>query len=259
MRHDRIASSIGVGAVLLICLFLLLPTLIVVPMSFSGADMLTFPPVGFSTRWYETYFTDPTWREATVNSLLVAVMAAAMATVLGTVAALALVHVRPGLAGAFRGLFLLPMIVPTIVTAVASYKVFAELGLSGRLIGVALAHALLGLPFVVINVSAVLRKADPRIEHAARSLGASPLRAFLHVTLPMIAPGVIIGAVFAFLTSFDEVVIAIFLTGIDSTTLPVQMWSGIRFEINPTVAAVSVLLVLLSSACFGIFAVLRKV
>jgi putative spermidine/putrescine transport system permease protein len=258
VRRGKLSTFLGWTIVTLIGIFLLLPTLVILPMSFSSAEILSFPPQGFSTRWYGNYIKDPVWRDATLNSLAVAVMAAVMATVLGTTAALAMVRGRMPFAGLFRGLFLLPMIVPTIVTAVASFKVFSDLGLTGTLTGLALAHALLGLPFVVINVSAVLRKADPRIEHAARSLGASPWRAFRHVTLPMIAPGVAAGAVFAFLTSFDEVVAAIFLTGIDSTTLPVQMWSGIRFEINPTVAAVSVLLVALSSACFGLFAIFRK-
>ena len=245
-------------AVALICAFLLLPTLVVVPMSFSGGDVLAFPPAGLSLRWYRTYLTDPTWREATANSLSVGLMAAAIASVLGTCAAVALVRGRVRFAGTLRALFLLPMVVPTIVTAVASYRFLSVIGLTNTRLGLALAHALLGLPFVVINVSAVLRKADPRIDHAARSLGATPMRAFLHVTAPLIAPGLAAGAVFAFVTSFDEVVVALFLTGIDTVTLPVQMWSGIRFEINPVVAAVSVLMVVVSTGCISLFALFRS-
>lgn len=255
MTGGRVAGSAVVAAV---GVFLVLPTLIVLPMSFSGAAMLVFPPAGFSLRWYRAFFTDPGWQAAAWHSLAVAVTAAAIATVLGTLAAVALVRGRVPLAGLFRSLLLLPMIVPAIVTAVAAFRVFSLLGLTDTLPGLGLAHALLGLPFVVINVSAVLRRTDPRIEAAARSLGASPWRAFRRVTLPLIFPGVAAGAVFAFLTSFDEVVVALFLTGIDSTTLPVQMWSGIRFEINPVVAAVSVLLVALSTAGFGLFAALSR-
>jgi len=258
MTRAHIGRLAGSAAVASVGVFLLLPTLIVLPMSFSGAEMLVFPPSGFSLRWYTRYFSDPAWQAATWHSLVVAIAAALIATVLGTSAAMALVRGRVPLAGMLRSLLLLPMIVPAIVTAVAAFRVFSVVGLTDTLPGLALAHALLGLPFVVINVSAVLRRTDPRIEAAARSLGATPWLAFRRVTLPLILPGVAAGAVFAFLTSFDEVVVALFLTGIDSATLPVQMWSGIRFEINPVVAAVSVLLVALSTAGFGLFAALRR-
>jgi putative spermidine/putrescine transport system permease protein len=239
-------------------LLLLLPTLIVIPMSFSAAEMLVFPPPGFSLRWYANYLASPEWRGATLNSIVVALGAAVLATILGTLAALALARHRVPGAGLVRTLFLLPIIVPSIVTAVAIYRVFSQVGLASTIPGLILAHALLGLPFVVINVSAVLQKMDWRIEQAARSLGAGPRRAFITVTLPMIAPGILAGALFALLTSFDEVVVALFLSGIGAVTLPVQMWSGIRFEINPTVAAVSVLLVLVSTTVFAAFAALRR-
>ncbi len=244
--------------VVVTCVYLLMPSAVVVPMAFSAGDTLSFPPAGFSWRWFQSYFTDPAWQSATLHSAIVGVLAAALATALGTAAALGLVSGQVVAAPLARTLFLLPMIVPSIVTAVAIFHLFSALGLTNSLLGLAIAHALLGLPLVVINVSAVLRKADPRIENAARSLGATPWRTFRWVTLPMIAPGIAAGAVFAFITSFDEVVIAIFLTGIDSATLPVQMWSGIRFEINPTVAAVSTILLAISAAALGLFALFRK-
>lgn len=254
-RSGSFALSIVVSAV---GVFLVLPTIITVPMSFSSAELLVFPPPGFSTRWYETYVSDPRWQEATLNSVIVAMVSTALATSFGTLAALGLARGRVPFRGVLTTLFLTPMIVPTIVTAVAMYRVFAGLGLTGTVLGLALAHAILGLPFVVINVSAVLQKIDWRVEQAARSLGADPARAFLFVTFPLILPGVAAGALFAFLTSFDEIVVALFLSGVSAVTLPVQMWSGIRFEINPTVAAASVILVVVSSLVFILFALVRK-
>jgi putative spermidine/putrescine transport system permease protein len=251
----RLAMAVFVSAA---CVFLIMPTLIVVPMSFTGAEQLIFPPVGFSLRWYATYVTSTAWRHATLNSVLAATGAMILATVLGTLAALAIARGRMPLRGALTTLFLFPMIVPSIVTAVAIYNTFARLGLTDTIAGMILAHTILGLPFVLINVLAVLQKVDWRIVDAARSLGATPSRALLLVTLPAIMPGVLAGALFAFVTSFDEVVVALFLSGTSAATLPVQMWNGIRFEINPTVAAVSVILILFTSIVFALATTLKR-
>jgi len=178
--------------------------------------------------------------------------------VLGTLGALGLARRQPRGAALLQMLFLLPIIMPSIVSAVAIYRLFARFGLTGTRAGLILAHAALGLPFVIINVSAMLQRMDWRTEQAARSLGAGPVRAFLTITLPAITPGIIAGAIFAFLASWDEVVVAVFLSGVGAITLPVQMWSGIRFEINPTVAAVSVLLLLVSTTTLGGFALFRR-
>jgi putative spermidine/putrescine transport system permease protein len=226
----------------LACLYLVLPTVAIVPISFSDTDFIIFPPKGFSLRWYRAFFEQEAWRAATANSLAIAIAAAATATVLGTAAAFALRRFSGRSARLLTWTLLLPMLIPSIITAVAFYRSFAALGLVGTRLGLVLAHTLLALPFVIINVSAVMQKIDWRIVDAARSLGASPLAAFLRVTLPAIAPGVLAGATFAFLTSFDEVVVAIFLSGVDSTTLPAQMWSGIRFELSPIIAAAATLL-----------------
>jgi putative spermidine/putrescine transport system permease protein len=180
-----------------------------------------------------------------------------LATALGTSAALGLTRIGPSLRSPMTLLFLVPVIAPAIVTAVAMYKSFALWGLSGTVLGMVLAHSSLALPFVVIYVVAILQKMDWKLEQAARSLGASPRRAFFHVTLPVIVPGVLVGAFFAFLTSFDEVVVSLFLAGSRAVTLPVQMWNGIRFEINPTVAAVSVVLLLISSLIFVLVSLVR--
>ena len=251
----RLAGAIFVSAA---CAFLILPTLIVVPMSFTSAEQLIFPPVGFSLRWYVNYATTNAWRLATLNSVLTATGSMVLATVLGTLAALAISRGRLPFRGGITTLFLFPMIVPSIVTAVAIYNTFAKLHLTDSVAGMILAHTILGLPFVVINVLAVLQKMDWRIVDAARSCGATPTRALFLVTLPAIMPGVLAGAVFAFVTSFDEVVVALFLSGTSAMTLPVQMWNGIRFEINPTVAAVSVILIVFATAVFAAITTLRR-
>jgi putative spermidine/putrescine transport system permease protein len=243
----------------LVCLFLVLPSLIVVPMSFNADNLLRFPPQGFSLTWYQTYFGQEDWQSATWNSLEIALSVTALATALGTVAALALIRGRIALRSLYIYLMLTPMIVPPIVSAVSMYGVFAQFKLVGTLPGMVLAHTVLALPFVIINVAAVLQRMDWRVEQAARSLGASAFQAFFLVTLPLIRPGLIVAAIFAFITSFDEVVVALYISGSRAVTLPVQMWSGLRFEINPVVAAVSSLLLGLSVASLLAIGLLRRV
>ncbi|HWK97398.1 MAG TPA: ABC transporter permease [Pseudolabrys sp.] len=242
----------------LLCVFLILPTLAVVPLSFTSTDFIIFPPRGFSWRWYQAFFIRPEWQAALWNSVIVGLSTAVLATTLGTMAALGLPRL-PRWANRLLGFFfLLPMIVPTIITAVGLYGPFSKVGLIATVPGTIVAHTMLALPFVVINVSAVMQKLDWRIVQAARSLGASPGVAFRKVTLPALAPGVAAGALFAFLTSFDEVVVAIFISGSGAITLPVQMWNGIRFEISPIVAAASTLLLLASCGLLALYHLLRR-
>ena len=253
MRHA--ALGIATGA---ICVFLILPTLVVIPLSFTTTDFITFPPQGFSGRWYAAFFQRDEWRGAMVTSFAVATLTTILATMLGTLIALGLPRLHPK-ANRLLGLFfLLPMIVPTIITAVALYGPFARLRLIGTIPGLVLAHTILALPFVIINVAAVVQKLDWRIVNAARSLGASPTLTFRRVIVPLLAPGIAAGAVFAFLTSFDEVVVALFISGSNATTLPVQMWSGIRFEISPIVAAASVLLLIASTLLLALFSFVKR-
>jgi putative spermidine/putrescine transport system permease protein len=250
------------GAVNALCLavaaFLVAPTATVVLMSFNSAELLTFPPTAYSARWYENFFTQPAWQAAALNSIVVALSTTVVATVLGTMAALGLVR------GAYPGkrfvmaLIMTPMVAPVIVSAVAMYGWFSKLHLVGTLAGLVAAHSVLALPFVVINVSAVLQRTDLRLPQAASSLGASPLWAFLLVTAPLIRPGIAAGALFSFVTSFDDVVAALFLSGTRAETLPVRMWAGIRFELNPTVAAVSTLVTLISAIAFAAFELIRR-
>jgi putative spermidine/putrescine transport system permease protein len=248
------------GAVLL---YLVLPVLVVVPMSFSSSRYLQFPPPGLSLRWYVNYLGDPEWTGATARSLVVAALVTAICTVVGTAAALGLVR------GTFRGkqlvngLIVSPMVVPVIIVAIALYFFFAPfkawgVPLIGTVPGLVIAHSLIALPLVVINVSATLRGFDRHLEMASQNLGASPLVTFRRVTFPLIRPGIVSGALFAFITSFDELVIAIFISGSTARTLPVKMWEGIRLEIDPTIAAVSSLLIGLSVTLLLALALLRQ-
>jgi putative spermidine/putrescine transport system permease protein len=220
-----------------------IPAFFVVPVSFSPTRFLTFPPPGFSLRWYESYFTTPEWTSATVYSVVLAVLTTAVSLLIGIPAAFGLAR------GRFRGrpavtmLIVAPLVVPVILISIAEYFFLAEIGLIGTTPGLVLAHTLLALPFVVIIVTASLQGYDRAFERAAMSMGAGPLRTFWHVTLPLIRPGVISAALFAFLASFGEFLVSLFVIGATRSTLPIQLWKGIRFETNPTIAAAASLLV----------------
>jgi putative spermidine/putrescine transport system permease protein len=228
-----------------IFMFLVLPIFVIIPISFSSARFLQFPPQGFSLQWYVEYFTGRNWTYATLRSFQVGALAMITATVLGTLASLAIVR------GDFKGkrlvygIILSPLIIPVIITSVALYYFFAKLHLVGTLWSLVLAHTVLAIPFVVVNVTATLQGFDITLERAALSLGANRFVTFMRVTLPLIWPGIMSGALFAFITSFDEVVVAMFLTG-SKPTLPKQMWDGIRISINPTISAVASLLIVFS-------------
>jgi putative spermidine/putrescine transport system permease protein len=230
----------------LVFFYLLLPIFIVVPLSFSSAKYMTFPPPGWSLQWYERYFHVRQWTEATLTSMQVALATTLLATILGTLASLALVRYS------FRGktlinaIIMAPMIMPIIITAIAVYGVYVDLQLIGSKFGLILAHTVLAIPIVVTTVTATLRGFDRSLEHAAAVMGAGPIRTFFRVTLPIIQPGVLSGAIFAFITSFDEVVVTLFIAGSTAITLPKQMWDGIRQDVDPTNAAVSSLLIALS-------------
>jgi putative spermidine/putrescine transport system permease protein len=241
MIGRRLSRAFLVGFVAITVVFMIAPTLMVVAMSFGGTRSLDFPPRGFSMQWYESFFTD-TWLDPTLTSLQIALMASLVATVLGTMAALGIVRGRfPG-RQLLTGLFYAPLIVPTVILAIGVYSVYSDLRLTGTHTGLVLAHAALAIPFVVATVSASLLTVDPDIERAAANLGANPFSVFRRVTLPLILPGVAAGALFAFATSLDEVVVAIFLTSPDVNTLPVQIWSTLRDFLDPTIAAISSML-----------------
>ncbi len=222
--------------------FLIAPTLIVVPMSFSSGDHLQFPPPGFSTRWYANFFHQSLWTDAAMDSIKVAALTVVLATALGTVTALGLVRGRfPGRAVA-NALVLSPAIVPVVIIAIGTFFVFVRWRLAGTLWGLVVVHTALALPLVIVTVGTSLRTLDRTVELAAQSLGANPWRTFWRITFPLIMPGIVAGALFAFVTSWDEVVVAIFLTSPLFRTLPVVMWTQVRSVIDPTIAAVASML-----------------
>ena len=234
------------AAVALILLFLIAPSLLVVPLSFSDDRYLTFPPSGWSTRWYEAYLGAREWREATVVSLLAAALTMLVSTVLGTLAAYGLNALGARLSRAGYLLFTLPLIIPGILVAIGIFLLFAKAGLNNTLFGIVLAHSVMALPLVVITVAAGLRGYDMSQEMVARSLGASRPWAFLTVTLPQIRISIASAALLAFITSLDEVVISLFIAGGDNTTLTKRMFNALRDELDPTIAAISTLLIALS-------------
>ena len=232
--------------VAIILLYLVFPVFVVVPVSFSSAKYLQFPPPGWSLQWYQNYFERPGWVPATFVSIQVAIMTTVLATVLGTAASLALVRGRfPG-RDVVNSFIVSPLVVPGIIVAIGIYFVFAQWKLVGNVAGLALAHTALALPFVVTNVSATLHGFDERLEYAAMNLGANRWETFRRVTLPIIRPGVFAGALFAFITSFDELIVALFISGTGAVTLPRKMWDSLRQEIDPTIAAVSTVLIVFS-------------
>ena len=236
----------------LVILFLVLPTLLVVPMSFSGSRYLSFPPESWSLRWYQAYFNSAEWLAATYVSLKAAALTMVVATVTGTLAAYGLHASRLKLGKHVSILLALPMIIPVILLAVGVFILFAPLGFNSSLTGIVLSHSILAIPLVLITVTAGLRNFDMNQEQVARSLGASRPRAFVTVTLPQIRNSVLSAALLAFVISLDEVVIALLIAGGTSATLPRRMFLALRDEIDPTIAAISTLLIVLSVVLLGL-------
>jgi putative spermidine/putrescine transport system permease protein len=242
-RWTRYALRVYVALVLL---FLMAPILVIVPLSFSAGSFLYFPLPGLSLRWYVDFFTSDLWLPALKNSLIVGVGATFMATLFGTLAAFGFWRARFAGRRLLFALMLSPQVVPLIIVAVGVYFAFAPFGLANGLLGLTLAHAALGAPFVLVTVLSTLSGFDRNLLDAAASLGARPLVAFSRVALPIIFPGVFSGALFAFATSFDEVVVALLLTGPGQRTLPMQMFAGINQEISLTITATGTLLIVLA-------------
>ncbi|HHF3253166.1 TPA: ABC transporter permease [Vibrio alginolyticus] len=249
----------------LVLCFLIAPILTIIPLSFNATPYFTFTEgmlnldsAAYSTRWYQEMFTSDQWLLALKNSSFIAFMATLVATGLGTLAALGLASSNLPFRNTIMALLISPMIVPVIISAAAMYFFYTRLGLSQTYLGVILAHAALGTPFVVITVTATLSGFDHSLVKAAASLGANPVYTFRHITFPLIRPGMISGGLFAFGTSFDEVVVALFLTGAEQKTVPRQMWSGIREQISPTILAVATLLIFMSVCLLVTLEVLRR-
>ena len=238
------------GFCALVFLFLVAPILVIVPLSFNAEPyftftegMLGFDAEAYSLRWYREIVENEEWRRSLVNSLVIGVSATVLATVLGTLAALGLANSHMPARRLVTGLLISPMVTPVIISAAGMFFFYSSIGLGQTHIGLILAHATLGIPFVVITVTATLASFDNNLTRAAASLGASPVHTFRKVQLPLIAPGVLSGALFAFATSFDEVVVVLFMAGVEQRTIPRQMWAGIREQISPAILAVATFLI----------------
>ena len=236
--------------VYLVLAFIIVPLLVILPMAFSNTSYLVFPPKGFSFRWFAAFFSDSRWMDATSFSLVIASIVAVVTSAVGTMTAYATIrgNAGPRWAALLQATLMLPIIVPNIALAVALYLFFQKIGLTGTTAGYVLAHSVITLPFSVFTISAALSKIDPALERAAMSCGASRFSAFRFVTLPLLAPSIASGALFAFIVSFDEPVIAYFLAGARDKTLPRLMFEDIQMNITPMLAAIAVLLTGLSTA-----------
>lgn len=238
--------------------FLIGPSLVIIPMGFSSSKILEFPPPGFSLQWYENMVTSATWTSGFVNSFEVAVCTAVAASILGTLASLGMARGRfPGKAIA-NALILSPLVVPVIVIAIGMFSLFVRWKITGSVFGLVVAHTALSVPYVVVSVTTSLRTMDRNLEMAAANLGANPARTFRYITLPLIMPGVFAGALFAFLSSWDEVVVAIFLTTTKFRTLPTVMWEQVRQVVDPTVASVATVLLVVTTVVLTLALVVRR-
>ena len=265
LRGDRL----GRGAYLVFCtlvfVFLVAPIIVIVPLSFNAEPYFTFTegmlrldPDAYSFRWYREILENEVWTRSLVNSLVIGVSATALATALGTLAALGLASAAMPARRLVMGLLISPMITPVIISAAGMFFFYSSIGLGQTHLGLILAHTALGIPFVVITVTATLSGFDRNLTRAATSLGASPLYAFRRVQLPLIAPGVISGALFAFATSFDEVVVVLFMAGVEQRTIPRQMWAGIREQISPAILALATFLIVFAALLLVTVAWLRR-
>ncbi|WP_245440085.1 ABC transporter permease [Mesorhizobium sp. Z1-4] len=251
----QLALRVFVGLVLA---YLVLPILVVIPLSFTAGQLLVFPIPGYSLQWYEDFFTNPLWTGALWNSVMIGVATTILATILGTLAALGLHGSKFRLKPVVVALLITPLAAPVVIVAVATFYFFASINLVGTYLGVILAHTLLALPFVVITVTATLQGFDTNLTRAGASLGATPVHVFRTVTLPIISPGIISGALFAFVTSFDEIVVALFVASPQQRTLPRQIFSGVSESISPTIMAAAVVLLVISLGLMIVMELLRR-
>lgn len=230
--------------VVLILFIIIAPILVLIPLSFSSQITFTFPPPGYSVKWYEAFFDNSQWMDGLWRSVITALLTAIVATVIGMMASLAVHRLEfPG-KKIFTNLIVAPMVIPVIVVGIAMYHTFSMYKLTNTIPGLVLAHSILALPIVFVTVSASLKGIDRNLELAALSLGSTPIGVFFKITLPLIRSAVIASALFAFITSLDEVVVSIFIAGAQTKTLPIVMWENMRTQVDPTIAAASTLLII---------------
>lgn len=249
MKLSALAPRVITGVV---AVFLVAPSLVLIPLSFTGKKSLAFPPDSWSLQWYENLLMKHIWVDSTITSIQVSVLVALLSIALGVPAAFALARGRFRFTSALYGIVVAPMIVPVMALAVGTYSLFLNWKLTGSVMGFVLAHTVLAVPFVVVTAAAAIGSFDQNLERAAASLGASPIRVFLRVTLPGIAGGVVAGGLFAFVTSFDETVIALFLQGPTVRTLPATMYASVVNEVDPTMAAMATILIVATALIIGL-------
>lgn len=238
--------------------FLVAPALVAIPVSFTAQNYLSLPWDGLSLQYYREVLTSPDWISSFLQSTAIGVASAALATLMGTLAAVGLWRLTSRWGEVVRGILLLPLVIPPIIAAMAFYRLYVPLGLIDSYVGLVLAHAVLAAPLVLITVSASLAGFDRRLEQASRNLGATSAQTLWRVIIPSIRPGVISGAVFAFIASWDEIVVTLFLSKFTVYTLPRRMWNGIRENTDPAVAAAAVILLAVTFAAFLIWALLQR-
>ncbi len=255
--RERVAARALATYVTIACLVLILPIVIVVVLAFGDQTFLRFPPQAYSVRWFATFFGDPRWQKALVSSLLIASIACAIATVLGFFAAYAFVRSDLRAKKLLLSFMLLPIIIPHVITAIAMYFVSAPFKLVGNVVWIGLCHATIALPIVLLILLSALQGVDVNLERAALSLGSSRLRVFTKVVIPLALPGIVSAALFAFLASFDELIISLFLAGVRSETLPVRIWNSLHLQVEPVIAAVSAFLIAVTGAILLLDAALR--
>lgn len=253
------------GICVAILFFLIMPILVIIPLSFNAENFFTFTPGmlrldpdAYSLKHYQDFVSNPDWQQALRNSITIAPVATLISVTLGTLAAIGLTQPHVPFRGAIMAILISPMIVPLIISAAGMYFFYSRLGLQGTYWGVVLAHAALGIPFVIITVTATLAGFDRSLTRAAANMGAGPVRTFFKVQMPLILPGVISGGLFAFITSFDEVVVVLFVGSAGQKTLPWQMFTGLREQISPTILAVATILVCISIALLTVLELLRR-
>ena len=258
MQKSGLGQKINRVWAIFLLVFLVAPALVALPVSLTPKRFLSMPTDTLSLRHFEKLFTSPEWISSFVQSATIALTSAAFATVLGTLCAIGLWRISSRAGEVVLAFLLLPLVIPPIISAMAFYLLFVPLGLIDSYLGLMLAHTVLAAPLVLITVSASLAGFDPRLEQASRNLGASSMTTLLRVILPSIRPGVLAGAVFAFIASWDEIVVTLFLSKFNVYTLPRRMWNGIRENTDPTVAAAAVVLIGITIIAFLIWALVQR-
>ncbi|MFB6466989.1 ABC transporter permease [Cytobacillus sp. Hz8] len=244
--------------IFILCL-MILPILIIIPLSFSSSVAFEFPPPSFSLKWYQAFLANNQWTDGFIRSIIVAVLTAILSMVIGTMASMAIDRLRfPG-KNLFMNLMIAPMVIPLVIVGIAMYYTFSVYQMTNSITALVLAHSIIAIPTVVVTVTAKLKGMDRNLELAALSLGSNPIGVFFKITFPLIRSAIIAGTLFAFITSLDEVVVSIFIAGATTKTLPVVMWENMRTQVDPTIAAVSSILIISTLVVIIIQAVITKI